>query len=151
MAQYEKYAITAQRLTGIADAIREKKKTTDLLTPEQMVAEIRGIESGSPSAAEVTFGYVNNVPVEREINYSITSESLNNIAKRTQEMAGTTKLMTPEDIIYWLDRVKFIPQSTATSEFTLEFEAGADSRLPTVIKGTATSEFTLPFAASAMG
>lgn len=279
MAVY--YKISAQRLTGIADAIREKKKTTDLLTPEQMVAEIRGIESGSPSAAEVTFGYVkktetvteqapngkrfyngvllpeipadvlasfqycwinstadglvvaaypwyyasakmniptssenrkyvlnadgtgwtlNNtytdtggysvdaiptwsnhdipngsatateiyfkgseplteltktvtklVPVERESNYSITSANLNDIAKRTQEMAGTRKLMTPEDIIYWLNRVKFIPHGNAESSFSLSFESSASGSIPVVTKGTATSGFTLTFTSIATG
>lgn len=119
-------------LASVADAIRAKGGTSDeFVFPDGFVSAIGsiqtggGTESGLPSSADVTFGYVNNVPVERESNYSITSESLNNIAKRTQEMAGTTKLMTPEDIIYWLNRVNFIPQSTATSEFTLEFEAGA--------------------------
>ena len=65
-------------------------------------------------------------------------------------MAGTTKLMTPEDIIYFLNSVKFIPQSTATSEFTLEFEANADSKLPAVTKGTANSEFTITITSNAM-
>ena len=106
---------------------------------------------GSEPLTELTETVTKLVPVERESNYSITSENLNDIAKRTQEMAGTTKLMTPEDIIYFLNSVKFIPISTATSEFTLEFEANADSILPAVTRGAATSEFTLPFAASAMG
>lgn len=105
---------------------------------------------GSEPLTELTKTVTKLVPVERESNYSITSANLNDIAKRTQEMAGTRKLMTPEEIIHFLNCVKFIPISTATSEFTLEFEASADSRLPTVTKGTANSELTLTFASSAM-
>ena len=286
MAEY--YKINGETLTAIADAIRAKKETTDLLSPEQMVTEIGGIESGSPSAAEITFGYVKKtetvtekapdgkrfyngvllpkipsdvlanypyvwirkhttngeyqamfsasgfyydgsnsvddknavknpeyvlpitdgtswtvastsegysswtvddarpcmwsnhdipngsatatgiyfngseplteltetvtklVPVERGSEYAVTSANLNDIAKRTQEMAGTRKLMTPEDIIYYLNCVKFIPQSNASSELTLEFDAGAVSRLPTVTKGTASSGLSITITSRAM-
>lgn len=102
---------------------------------------------GSEPLTELTKTIINHIPVERESNYSITSENLNNIAKRTQEMAGTTKLMTPEDIIYFLNSVKFIPQSTATSEFTVQFDFSpctAVGKIPVYQKGTAASTFNMP-------
>ena len=112
---------------------------------------------GSEPLAELTETITNHVPVERESNYSITSESLNNIAKRTQEMAGTSKLLTLDDIIYWLGRVMFIPQGRSISEFSLAplvFESAASARLPEVVKAAANSEFSLAslaFESSAVG
>lgn len=141
----------SQHYTDIAAAIRAKKGTSETLTPGQMAEAIESIESGLPSAAETTFGYSNNVPVERESNYSITSESLNNIAKRTQEMAGTSKLLTPDDIIYWLGRVMFTPLGNAESSFSLPFESSASGILPDVQIGTAVSEFRLSFDSRAVG
>ena len=47
MAQYEKYAITAQRLSGIADAIREKNGSSDTYTPSEMADAILAIEAGT--------------------------------------------------------------------------------------------------------
>ena len=107
---------------------------------------------GSEPITEVTETVTKDVPVEREDNYSITDDSLNAIAKRTQEMAGTNKLLTPADIIYWLGRVQFVPQGWASSEFTLDFAPStASGILPTVYKGAASSEFTLNFESSAVG
>lgn len=152
MAQYPKYEISAQRLTGIADQARRLGKVSGKLTPGQIQETLTGVGSLS-NAEETTFGYANNVPVERESNYSITSESLNKIAKRTQEMAGTSKLLTPDDIIYWLGRVMFIPQGRASSEFAINFAPStASCRLPVVVKGAANTMFTLPtFESSATG
>lgn len=88
---------------------------------------------------------------ETVTQYLIRSDTLTAIADRTREMAGTNKKLTPADIIYWLGRVKFIPQGWATSEFTLDFDCGASGVLPVVVKGTASSEFTLNFESSAVG
>lgn len=67
----------------------------------------------------VTETIIHHDPVERESYYSITRESMNEIAKRTQEMAGTSRLLTPEEIAYWLGRVMHIPQGWASSEFSI--------------------------------
>lgn len=88
---------------------------------------------------------------ETVTQYLIRSDTLTAIADRTREMAGTNKKLTPADIIYWLGRVKFIPQGWATSEFTLDFDCGASGVLPVVVKGMASSEFTLNFESSAVG
>lgn len=107
--------------------------------------------SGSEPLTELTETVTKLVPVERGSEYAVTSANLNDIAKRTQEMAGTTKLMTPEDIIYWLNRVKFIPHGNAESSFSLSFESSASGSIPVVTKGTATSGFTLTFTSIATG
>lgn len=52
------YLIRSDTLTAIADAIRIKKETTAVFTPEQMAVEIADIVSGDdlPNAEDYTFG-----------------------------------------------------------------------------------------------
>lgn len=108
------------------------------------------IPNGSATATEIYFEgtevvtsstttEIIKVPVEREERYSVTSDDLNNIAKRTQEMAGTLKLLTTEDIVYWLGRVKFIPQGWAEVKVTVPttIETNVMGILPTVYKSNA--------------
>jgi hypothetical protein len=68
-----------------------------------------------------------------------------------QDMSGSGKDMKPDDIIYWLGRVKYIPQWWASSEFTLDFDGSAYGILPNVAKRVASSEFILDFETSAIG
>lgn len=66
----EQYGLIRKELmTGIADAIRAKKKTTAILTPEQMAAEIEGIITGDdlPNVEATSFGTVT------EFEYGILS------------------------------------------------------------------------------
>lgn len=105
------------KLTAIADAIRAKTGKTDGLTLAQMPGEIADIQSGSniPDGTNVTFGNVDGIPVEREEAYAIASADLNALGAVTQNMAGQNALMTVADMIYWLNRVKFVPQGYAES------------------------------------
>lgn len=105
--------------------------------------------AGSEPVTEVT--ETGSFPVEREEAYSISSEDLNAIGAITQKMAGKSALMTVADMIYWLNRVQYIPQGNAESSFSLSFDSGASGILPNVQKGTATSAFSLSFTASAVG
>jgi len=107
--------------------------------------------SSSPDGTEVAFGNQNGEPVEREDAYSISSEDLNAIGAITQKMAGKSALMTVADMIYWLNRVQFIPQGNAESSFSLSFDSAVSGVLPDVQRGTATSAFSLSFTASAVG
>lgn len=65
------------------------------------------------------------VPVEREETYAISSGDLNALGAIGQEVANVSSLMTIADIIYWLNRAKFIPQGNAPSSFGLDFESSA--------------------------
>lgn len=77
--------------------------------------------------------------------YKISGETLTAIADRTRQMAGTNKKLTPAEIIYWLGRVKFIPQGWADSTFILPtFESTTAARNPVVVRATANSTFVLP-------
>lgn len=109
------------------------------------------VPDAAPDGTDVTFGYENELPVEREEAYAISSESLNELGAVTQKMAGKKALMTVTDMIYWLNRVQYIPQGNAESSFALSLISWASGVLPDVQKGTATSAFSLSFTASAVG
>lgn len=104
-----------------------------------------------PDGSAITFGYENSEPVEREEQYAIASADLNELGAVTQKMAGKRALMTVADMIYWLNRVQFIPQGSAESAFALNFASAASGILPDVQRGTATSAFALNFTSSASG
>ena len=129
------YKISGERLTSIANAIRGKTGKEDSLTLEQMVTEIEGIEAGggaAPDGMEVTFGYENGEPVAREEAYTILGETLNELGRITQAVAGKTVLMTLDEMLYHLNRAKFIPEGFASSVFdmnTLDFESSAVGEL----------------------
>lgn len=57
--------------------------------------------------------------------YKISGETLTAIADRTRQMAGTSKKLTPAEIIYWLGRVTVLQQGHAESAFLLNFESSA--------------------------
>lgn len=66
------YLIQGETLTAIADAIRGKKDTTGIFTPEQMAAEIEGIVVGDdlPNAEEAYFGTGDESNGERLIEWT---------------------------------------------------------------------------------
>ena len=48
MAQYEKYAITAQRMSGIADQARRLGKVSGKLTPGQIEDTLQAVTTSQP-------------------------------------------------------------------------------------------------------
>ena len=142
-----------EKLIEIADAIRAKTGSSEPLGfPSEFAPAIEGIIGiVIPDGSDIVFGNQNGEPVEREEAYSILSKDLNAIGAIAQKMAGRRSPMTVADMIYWLNRVQFIPQGNAESELTLSFNAAASGILPNVQKGTATSVFSLSFTASAVG
>lgn len=91
-----------------------------------------------------------SLPADRLEAYAILGADLNALGAITQKMAGRTALMTVADMIYWLNRVQFIPQGNAESSFSLSFESVSSGILPDVQKSAASSEFSLSFMASAI-
>ena len=84
--------------------------------------------------------------------YKISGETLTAIADHTRTMAGINRKLTPAEIVYWLGRVIYIPQSNASSVMTPPtFTAGATARLPVVVKATSNSEFAVNFESTATG
>ena len=139
-----------EKLTAIADAIRAKTGTVDEMTLTEMAEAVAGISVGEklPEAESVSFSAVQNKPDER---YSIGHNWFARVVERLRVMVNSNRNFTPEEIVYWLGRVAFIPQGHAESAFSLDFASGASGILPTVYKGTANSEFSLNFESSAVG
>ena len=73
------YKISGERLTAIADAIRAKKDTTAIFTPEQMAVEIEGIVTGNdlPNAEDVSFGTVEEV---KEYGMTVNTDGLSGMS-----------------------------------------------------------------------
>lgn len=139
--------VLTNRLVDIADSIRVKTGKTEKFTLTQMAAEINNIIS-SPDGSDVKFDGSDSVSGGQ---YSISAEIMNAIVAEIQKMSGRTKPLTPEEMLYWLRRVVYIPQGLAESEFSLDFEGAAVGRLPNVQKRTAASTIAYNFTTSATG
>lgn len=135
------------KLVNIADAIRAKTGKAELMTLREMETEILDIVS-SPDGSDVAFGGSDGGQVSA---YAISGEILNAIVAEIQKMSGKNSPLTPEEMLYWLRRVVYIPQGHAPSTFTLNFTNAAVGALPSVQKGKASSTFTLNFTNSAIG
>lgn len=99
-----------------------------------------------PDAEQVAFSPTQTDPdVLHAIGYNWFAQVVGHI----QEMSGAKQNMTPAKMLYWLGRVKFIPQGIADTEFALNMGVGLTGRLPTVAKATASSIIALSFETSA--
>lgn len=103
---------------------------------------------GMPPAEEVAFTSEQIAP---ETFYGIGYNWFAQVVAYVQEFVGKRNNMTPADILYWLDRVKYIPQGFAESYFGLAFGSGASGKIPNVVYGRATDAFGLSFSSSATG
>ena len=135
-------------LVAIADAIRAKTGKTELLTLKQMEADIHDIVS-APDGSEIEFGGTNSTQSEL---YSIPSEILNAIVAEIQKMSGRNKPLTPDEMLYWLRKVVYIPQGYAESINTIVSQtSSANGIVPTVHRGTAISTQSIFNTSNAVG
>ena len=88
---------------------------------------------------------------KNDVLYAVGQNWFAQVVGHIQTMAGTKQSMTPATILYWLGRIKYIPQGNAESSFSLDFDSGATGILPDYQVGTATSAFGLSFDSSAAG
>lgn len=105
------------------------------------------IVEGVPDANVVAFSPTQIIPDEL---YTIGYNWFAQVVERTQVLAGTKRKMTPAEILYWLSRVKFIPQGWAIGEASLDYDAMAVGRLPVVVKSKASSTITFNFESHAV-
>ncbi len=84
-----------------------------------------------------------------ELYYKMRGSWFTDMADCVRTMAGTSSKLTPEEMLYWLERVKYIPQGNAESILTLSFSSHAVGMLPVVVKGAASSVLELAFTSSA--
>ena len=104
------------------------------------------IVEGVPDANAVSFSPTQITP---DAIHSIGYNWFAQVVERIQPMVGTKRNMTPAEILYWLMRVKYIPQVFAYVEFAPTFETTTSARIPNVVKSTASSTFTFNFESAA--
>lgn len=105
------------------------------------------IVEGVPDANAVSFSPTQITP---DAIHSIGYNWFAQVVERVQPMVGTKRNMTPAEILYWLMRVKYIPQGWANSEVSLDYDAVAVGRLPVVLKSSASSTITFNFESHAV-
>lgn len=103
---------------------------------------------GMPDARKVAFS---SEQITQDAYYGIGYNWFAQVVAYVQKFVGKKNDMTPADILYWLERVKYIPQGVADSSFSLDLDSGASGWLPDYQIGTATSAFSLAFESSATG
>lgn len=141
--------------TSIANKGVEVPTDTDVRGLAGLIDSI-AVSDGEPvyDPTDVKFG---SEAIDPDQLYKVGYNWVAQVVDHLQDMVGRTTSFTLEEIVYWLGRVKYIPQGYAESTFTLDtsmFTAGASGILPDVQKGTATSVFTLDtslFTSSASG
>ena len=101
---------------------------------------------GMPDARKVAFSSEQITP---DAYYGIGYNWFAQVVEYVQKFVGKKNDMTPADILYWLDRVQYIPQGSADSSFSLDFDGGTYGWLPDVPRGNASSTFSLDFESSA--
>lgn len=89
-------------LADVADAIREKKGTTDLINPQDFNAEIR--ELAGLSAVE-------------KVSHTNLSNYMTEIANSLREVEGSSALINPQD---FADKIRAIQDETYTELYSLE-------------------------------
>lgn len=134
-----------EKLTAIADAIRAKTGTGEEMTLTEMAEAVAGISVGEnlPEAESVSFSAVQNIPDER---YSIGHNWFARVVERLRVMVNSNRDFTPEEIVYWLGRVAFIPQGWASSSLqsaNMETVGSASGIIATVYRGSASGELVM--------
>lgn len=104
--------------------------------------------------ADVKFG---SEAIDPDQLYKVGYNWFARVVAHVQDMVGRTSSFTLEEIVYWLGRVKYIPQGYAESAIAIDtsnFTSSATGILPDVQKGIATSVLaisTSTFTSSAVG
>ena len=146
-AELQKLLATANAKTGKADA--------------DLTGAVGSLVEGYGTGSDVEIIMAETVAFSPEHNdedtalYAMGYNWFADLVGHVQDMSGSGKDMKPDDIIYWLGRVKYIPQGWASSEFTLNdnFVSSATGIIPEYEKGMATSELSLAdlFESTAVG
>lgn len=145
------YKISAQTLTAIADAVRSKIGTEEEIPCAELAEAIASIDIGEVvlESAGVAFS---SQKVDPDVNYKVGRNWLADLVEITQKMAGKSSGMTLDDVIYWLNRVQFIPQGNAESVQSIVSQISiAVGIIPTVYRGTAISTQSITNISNAVG
>ena len=154
MVNFENIKQQVQKLIDEANA-KTGKSDADLTGAVGSLVEGYGAGSdvGIIMAETVAFSPEHND--EDTALYAMGYNWYADLVGHVQDMSGSGKDMKPADIIYWLGRVKYIPQGWASSESTLadNFVSSATGIIPEYDKGVATSVLMLAdlFESTAVG
>lgn len=145
------YKISSDTLTAIADAVRAKTGKQETISGAELAAAIESIDVGEVvlESAGVAFS---SEKVDPDVNYKVGRNWLADLVEITQKMAGKSSDMTLDDVIYWLNRVQFIPQGNAESVQPIVSQISiAVGIVPTVYRGTAISIQSITNISNAVG
>lgn len=86
-------------LTDVADAIREKKGTTELINPQDFGEEIRGIESREENNLNISFSVIDNTIVDTT-NYSafVIKEGVKQVALYNTRFSKVVNVTLPSTL-----------------------------------------------------
>lgn len=101
-----------------------------------------------PDAEQVAFS---PTQIDPDVLHAIGYNWFAQVVGHIQTMAGTRQNMTPAKMLYWLGRVKFIPQGYLESTISLNMGSDTSVRLPAVVRATAVSTITFNHETSATG
>lgn len=145
------YKISSDTLTAIADAVRAKTGKSETISGAELAAAIESIDVGEVvlESAGVAFS---SEKVDPDVNYKVGRNWLADLVEITQKMAGKSSDMTLDDVIYWLNRVQFIPQGNAESVQSIVSQISiAVGIVQTVYRGTAISTQSITNISNAVG
>lgn len=89
------------------------------------------LKTDTPSATDVTFGYEDGFPVQRESKYAIESSTINELGAVVQNASGMTGLLTIDEMISWLAN---------EARFTATGNVQSDNKLAWNMQTTVTGE-----------
>ena len=89
--------------------------------------------------------------IDPDVLYAIGYNWFSQVVGHIQTMAGVKQDMTPAEILYWLGRIKYLPQGWAFTDFALDMSVALTGRLPPVARATAGSGFSLGMDGMATG
>ena len=147
----DKYSINRSTLESIADIVRAITGDTEKIKGSNLRNELERAISGIEAVLDSTGVKFSNEKADPDVKYKVGRNWLSDLVAVTQNMAGKKSDMTLEDILYWLNRVQFIPQGNAEISLYLSFESSARGILPDVQIGTAESVLMINFESSVSG
>ena len=100
------------------------------------------LKFNAPSAIDVTFGYEDNSPVQRDSKYVVNTSTLNELGAIVQNASGNTGLLTIDEMVSWLaNEARFLATGNAQSSTRLSWnmQTSATGTLQDLATGNAQS------------
>ena len=80
------------------------------------------LKFNAPSATNVTFGYEDSSPAQRDSKYVVSASTLNELGAIVQNASGNTSLLTVDEMVSWLaNEARFLATGNAQSSIRLSW------------------------------